>query len=186
MKILNKWKNWKPQWYTYIDRYAFTETKSIGYKWVRYRTSPYDRFTRMRRKDWDKYVIRTALEEQYRALIIGAFQELGHGGEKYGEFYYLKKARINKSHPTRRFGYEFKTFEEKEAEVLAVLDKPFNINRCKGFYVDGRRYCESYKKLYKLRKIGKSCYERLNRPIQIKTKKADVDYLETSFKGVAA
>jgi hypothetical protein len=142
---------WSPQWYIYENGYRFAETKSIGPKWVRYRTSRYqDRYKRIKRSTWDKYVIRTAQEEQYRSLIENAFLELGHGGEKYGEFGYLKKARINKSHPTRRFGYELKTFEEKEAEVLAVLDKPFNINRCKGFYVDGTRNCNSYKKLYKL------------------------------------
>lgn len=55
---------WSPQWYIYNEYgYRFAETKSIGPKWVRYRTSRYqDQYKRVKRSVWDKMVIE-ALEE---------------------------------------------------------------------------------------------------------------------------
>jgi len=40
MKYLNK--NWNPEWLVNINGNRLAETKSIGYKWVRYRTSKWE------------------------------------------------------------------------------------------------------------------------------------------------
>ena len=91
--------------------YYIVETRSIGHKWVYYKTTGSSRYTRMKRSAWDKACLRSLEEQQYRIDIKNAFKDMG------GDF--TKPARINKSHPTRKFGWEYKTFEEVEAEVLA-------------------------------------------------------------------
>ena len=54
---------WNPQWHIYGERYQLAETKSVGPKWVRYRTSRYqDQYKRIKRSAWDKMVIETIEE----------------------------------------------------------------------------------------------------------------------------
>jgi hypothetical protein len=48
----------KNKWWVYINGYRVVETKSIGYKWVRYRTSENSLFRRIKRSEWDKACIR--------------------------------------------------------------------------------------------------------------------------------
>ena len=47
------------KWWVYINGYRVVETKSIGYKWVRYRTSENSLFRRIKRSEWDKACIST-------------------------------------------------------------------------------------------------------------------------------
>ena len=69
--------NWNPEWYVNINGTRLAETKSIGYKWVRYRTSKWERYSRMKRAEWDKCVVRSAQEEQHRIDIFNKARELG-------------------------------------------------------------------------------------------------------------
>ena len=103
------------------EGYYIAETRSIGHKWVYYRLSKYKNFKRIKRSAWDKACLRTLEAEQYRTDIFNAFKELGLD--------FKKPARVNKSHPTRRFGWEFKTFEEVEAEVLATKKKVIDLEK---------------------------------------------------------
>ena len=68
----------------------------------------------MSRAVWDKHCIRTAEEEQYRLDILNAFKRMGFDPHK--------PCRVVKSHPVKKYGYENKTFEDKETEVLAELE----------------------------------------------------------------
>ena len=75
MKYLNK--NWNPEWLVNINGNRLAETKSIGYKWVRYRTSKWDRYSRMKRAEWDNCVVRSLVEEQHQIDIFNKARELG-------------------------------------------------------------------------------------------------------------
>jgi hypothetical protein len=93
----------KNKWWVYIDGYRVVETKSIGYKWVRYRTSENSLFKRIKRSSWDKACIRSLEEQQYRTDINNLAKQLNISN--------LKKSR-------KRFGWSYKTFAELESEVL--------------------------------------------------------------------
>ena len=101
------------------EGYYIAETRSIGHKWVYYRLKNHNQFKRLKRSAWDKACLRTLEAEQYRPDILNAFKELGLD--------FKKPARVSKSHPTRRFGWEFKTFAEVEAEVLATKKKAIKL-----------------------------------------------------------
>jgi len=101
----------KNKWWVYINGYRVVETKSIGYKWVRYRTSEYSRYKRISRVKWDKVCIRTLLEHQYRLDICNLAKDL--------DIPNVKKSR-------KKFGWSYKTFEELESEVL-LKKKLFNL-----------------------------------------------------------
>ena len=104
MKNLNN-----DMWFVYIDGYRIVQTRSIGYKWVYYKTT-YSRYKRISRTKWDKACISTLAEHQYKINIKNQAHKLGIS--------MTKPSRILRSHPTRRFGWEYKSFEELEAEVL--------------------------------------------------------------------
>mgnify|MGYP003117850427 FL=1 len=93
----------KNKWWVYINGYRVVETKSIGYKWVRYRTSEHSRFKRISRVKWDKACIRSLLEQQYRLDIYNLAKDFGISN--------VKKSR-------KKYGWSYKTFAELESEVL--------------------------------------------------------------------
>jgi len=65
-------KNKKQLWWVYLDGYRIVETKSIGYKWVRYRTRYWgnnpSRYTRIKRSTWDKAFISSLETMQHRKV----------------------------------------------------------------------------------------------------------------------
>ena len=79
------------------------ETKSIGYRWVRYRTSENSLFKKIKRSSWDKACIRSLEEQQHRLNIRNLANKLNISS--------VKKSR-------KRFGWSYKTFAELELEVL--------------------------------------------------------------------
>ena len=93
----------KNKWWVYINGYRVVETKSIGYRWVRYRTSKNSLFKKIKRSSWDKACIRSLEEQQHRLDIYNLARELNIPN--------VKKSR-------KRFGWSYKTFAELESEVL--------------------------------------------------------------------
>ncbi len=63
----------KNLYWVYIDGYRIVETKSIGYKWVKYRSRYWgdnpSRFTRIKRSTWDKAFISTLEEMQQERKV---------------------------------------------------------------------------------------------------------------------
>ena len=59
----------KQKWWVYINGYRVAETKSIGYKWVYYRTSEHSRYKRIKRSEWDKACLSTLAEQQEKSDI---------------------------------------------------------------------------------------------------------------------
>ena len=70
-------KSWNPEWYVFMNGFRLAETKTIGHKWVRFRTSSHDRYSRIKRAVWDACVIRTLNEEQHRINIFNKAHKLG-------------------------------------------------------------------------------------------------------------
>ena len=66
----------KNKWWVYINGYRVVETKSIGYKWVRYGTSENSLFKRIKRSEWDKACIRPLEEQQHRLHIRNLADDL--------------------------------------------------------------------------------------------------------------
>ena len=66
----------KNKLWVYINGYRVVETKSIGYKWVRYRTSENSLFKRIKRSEWDKACIRPLEEQQHRTHIYNLANKL--------------------------------------------------------------------------------------------------------------
>jgi hypothetical protein len=95
----------KNKWWVYLNGYRVVETKSIGYKWVRYRTSKYSRYKKIKRASWDKACIRSLLDQQYRLDIRNLAKDLNISN--------VKKSR-------KKFGWSYKTFAELECEVLKI------------------------------------------------------------------
>ena len=92
----------KKRW-VYINGYRVVETKSIGYKWVRYRTSENSLFRRIKRSEWDKACIRSLEEQQHRLHIRNLADDLNISN--------VKKSR-------KKFGWSYKTFAELESDVI--------------------------------------------------------------------
>jgi hypothetical protein len=93
----------KNMWWVYINGYRVVQTRSIGYKWVYYKTT-HSRYKRISRAKWDKACISTLAEHQYKLDVINQAHDLG----------------ISMTKPSRKkYGWSFKTFEELEAEALA-------------------------------------------------------------------
>ena len=59
----------KQKWRVYINGYRVAETKSIGYKWVYYRTSEHTRYKKIKRSVWDKACLSTLAEQQEKSDI---------------------------------------------------------------------------------------------------------------------
>lgn len=63
----------KNLYWVYIDGYRIVETKSIGYKWVKYRSRYWgdnpSRFTRIKRSTWDKAFISTLEQMQQERKV---------------------------------------------------------------------------------------------------------------------
>ena len=93
----------KNKWWVYINGYRVVETKSIGYKWVRYRTSENSLFKRIKRSEWDKACIRPLEEQQHRTHIYNLANKLNISN--------VKKSR-------KKFGWSYKTFTELESELI--------------------------------------------------------------------
>ena len=66
----------KNKWWVYINGYRVVETKSIGYRWVRYRTSENSLFKKIKRSSWDKACIRSLEEQQHRLDIYNLARKL--------------------------------------------------------------------------------------------------------------
>lgn len=90
------------KWWVYINGYRVAETKSIGYKWVYYRTSTHSRYKKIKRSEWDKACLSTLAEEQARLDIKNKARELGISN--------IKKSRNKR-------GWVYKTFAEIQTEV---------------------------------------------------------------------
>tara|TARA_R100000329_G_C7589589_1_gene209077 strand:- start:765 stop:1058 length:294 start_codon:yes stop_codon:yes gene_type:complete len=58
------------KYWVYINGYRVVETRSIGYKWVFYRTTEYSRYKRIKRSEWDKCCISTLAEVKDKINII--------------------------------------------------------------------------------------------------------------------
>ena len=95
MKVKNE-----NMWWVYIDRYLVVQTRSIGYKWVYYKTT-HSRYKRISRTKWDKACISTLAELQYKVDVNNQARKLGISNTKL----------VRKK-------YKYKSFEELEAEVL--------------------------------------------------------------------
>ena len=95
MKVKNE-----NMWWVYIDRYLVVQTRSIGYKWVYYKTT-YSRYKRISRTKWDKACISTLAELQYKVDVNNQARKLGISNTKL----------VRKK-------YKYKSFAELEAEVL--------------------------------------------------------------------
>tara|TARA_B100001250_G_scaffold213635_1_gene183254 strand:- start:473 stop:766 length:294 start_codon:yes stop_codon:yes gene_type:complete len=89
------------KWWVYIDGYRVAETKSIGYKWVYYKTA-YGRYKKISRAKWDKACISTLNDQQTKLDIQNRARDLGIS--------FIKKSR-------KKFGWSYKTFDEIKFEV---------------------------------------------------------------------
>tara|TARA_A100001201_G_scaffold136322_1_gene125236 strand:- start:224 stop:514 length:291 start_codon:yes stop_codon:yes gene_type:complete len=95
----------KNKWWVYINGYRVVETRSIGYKWVYYRTTKYSKYKKMKKSDWDKSCISTLSELQQKLDYKNKAVELGISS--------IKKSR-------KKFGWSYKTFDEIKSEVLSI------------------------------------------------------------------
>ena len=122
-------------WWSELERkgirhgHIIVEVRSVGHKWVYLRNRPPKgcdrRFSKISRKLWDEIVtsryktgkknFRTLERSQYRLNIRNEAYRLGISQ--------LTDCKKVKSHPTKRFGWRYKTFAELESEVLAKSDK---------------------------------------------------------------
>mgnify|MGYP003661377552 CR=1 FL=1 len=110
------------KYWVYINGYKVVVAK-IGYKWVKYKSASLDqKFTKIKRSTWDKGYISTLDEANSKSKIYKNARDLGVS--------LLKKTKIRKDHPTRKFGWEFKTLEELLAETKerADLNQTYLIN----------------------------------------------------------
>ena len=109
--------------FSHLDCIGFgwscVQVRSVGHKWVWLRSGFFDgpyqsRFSKISRKKWDAITqsssFRTAEEEQWRTYIYSS-------AHKHDISMTMPCKKV-KSHPTKRFGWRYKTFEELEAEVL--------------------------------------------------------------------
>jgi len=100
-----------PQYWVYIGGYRMVQAK-VGYKWVKYKSPTLDQnFTRISRAKWDKCYIRTLEEAIEMNNVYNRAREL--------EIPLIKKTKILKSHPTRKFGWMYKSYEDLRDEVLS-------------------------------------------------------------------
>jgi len=109
-------KEIKTYW-CYWNQYGTVQVRSIGHKWVWLRHGSSGRFSKIKRGVWDKITshesFMTIKEKQYQIDIRKKAIDLGIAQ--------TKPTKILKSHPTRRFGWMYKTFDEIESEVNAIL-----------------------------------------------------------------
>lgn len=99
-----------PQYWVYIEGYRMVQAR-VGYKWVKYKSPNMDQnFTRISRAKWDKCFIHTKEEFIERSNVYKRAREL--------EIPLIKKTKILKSHPTRKFGWMYKSYEDLLDEVL--------------------------------------------------------------------
>ena len=99
-----------PQYWVYIEGYRMVQAR-VGYKWVKYKSPNMDQnFTRISRAKWDKCCLRTKEEFIERSNVYKRAREL--------EIPLIKKTKILKSHPTRKFGWMYKSYEDLLDEVL--------------------------------------------------------------------
>ena len=93
----------KNMWFVYINGYRVVQTRSIGYKWVYYKTT-HSRYKKISRNKWDKACISTLAEQQYKLDVSNQAKDLGISMTKSSR---------------KKYGWSYKSFEEIEAEVLA-------------------------------------------------------------------
>ena len=110
------------KYWVYINGYKLVVAK-IGYKWVKYKSACLDqKFTKIKRSTWDKGYICT-LEE------LGGKNQVYKNARNLG-ISLIKKSKIRKDHPTRKFGWEYKTIEEllTETKERADLNQTYLMN----------------------------------------------------------
>tara|TARA_R100001369_G_scaffold86811_1_gene121697 strand:- start:775 stop:1107 length:333 start_codon:yes stop_codon:yes gene_type:complete len=103
------------RFWCYWNGYGVIEVRSIGHKWVWLRTGSLGRFSKIKRGAWDKLT---------RCKTFMTLDELKHQSSIRREVVRLgisitKPCRKLMSHPTRKFGWEYKTLEELKTEVAA-------------------------------------------------------------------
>ena len=110
-----------PRHWVYIHGYKMVQVRSIGHKWVWYRTGPSSgpyqhKFSKIRRSDWDRCWIMNEEQHIYEGKIKRYFVK--HSLDFY------TPCPVNKSHPhlMRRFGKRSKTIEELELEMLEHME----------------------------------------------------------------
>lgn len=100
-------------YWCYWNNYGTVQVRSIGHKWVWLRQGSTGQFKKIRRAAWDsitKHESFMTLDEcNHRLMIRKQANELGIDQ--------IKTTKVLMSHPTRKFGWEYKTFEELESEV---------------------------------------------------------------------
>lgn len=112
---MTKTVNKLPKYWIYHERYMMVQVRSLGHKWVWFRVGPesgphQQKFQKLRRSDWDRSVICTAEILKYESEILRAAKLNGISN--------IVSCKKVQSHPTKKFGWCYKTFEEIEQEVL--------------------------------------------------------------------
>ena len=106
----------KNMWWVYIDRYLIVQTRSIGYKWVYYKTT-YSRYKRISRAKWDKACISTLAEHEWkRKVSIWASGQINQKYDSEGKPCGASIINCMWHEPNKRCkkGYRRRTFEEVE------------------------------------------------------------------------
>jgi|TARA_Y100000033_G_scaffold26101_1_gene24732 hypothetical protein len=108
------------RYWVYWDGYRVVQVRSVGYKWCWIRSGPFSgpyqrKFSKVKRSVWDKMMISTMEELQDKVDIQNRAAALGISN--------IVKCKKVKSHPTKKFGWRYRTFEEIsdmvfEADVL--------------------------------------------------------------------
>jgi len=114
-KMINK----LPIYWGYMDGFRSVQVRSLGHKWVWLRegpfTGPHQRlFRKIKRSHWDKCKMITLEEFRWQSTV-----------RKYANENDLNiiSCRKVKSHPTKKFGWRFRTFEELEEIYLEKINK---------------------------------------------------------------
>ena len=116
----------KNKWWVYLNGYRVVETKSIGYKWVRYRTSKYTKYKKIKRSVWDKACIRSLEEHRWHSKVTNwangsihqKYDSKGNpcGASIINNMWY----EFNKKY---KWGRRRRSFEEVEQMYLKHLEK---------------------------------------------------------------
>ncbi len=112
-------------WWVNLNGYRFVQTKSIGYKWVYYRTS-LSRYKKITRAKWDKACIRSLDEHRWHTEVVSwangqihqKYDSKGNpcGASIINNMWY----EFNKRH---KWGRRRRSFAEIEQMYLQHLEK---------------------------------------------------------------
>ena len=112
-------KNDLQTYFCYWNHYGVVQVRSVGYKWVWLRHGSSGRFKKIKRSVWDSITSHSSfstIDETNHRLSV--YRRVNNAGISL-----TKPTRILKSHPTRRFGWEYKTLQELEAELESLQEK---------------------------------------------------------------